>query len=128
MPSRDNGAVLKGVRTLFDSGTTLAQGDSQLASQIDVREATADLKVAMADLAKTKVFVDYTRIVSPWDGVVTKRSCNEGDFVRSGELGGSDPILTIVKIGKVRVITCRCRTPTCRISTRETRPGSASMR
>jgi RND family efflux transporter MFP subunit len=74
------------------------------ASEIDVREATADRKVAMADVARAEVFVNYTRIVAPWDGIVTKRACNEGDFVRSGELVGSTPILTVVKTAKVRVI------------------------
>ena len=37
MPSRDHGAVVKGVKTLFDSGTTLALGDSQLLERFLLR-------------------------------------------------------------------------------------------
>ena len=37
MPSRDRGAVVKGVKTLFDSGTTLALGDSQLLERFLLR-------------------------------------------------------------------------------------------
>ena len=48
--------------------------------------------------------MNYTRIVAPWDGIVIKRACNEGDFVRSGELGGASPTFTVVKTAKVRVI------------------------
>ena len=74
------------------------------ASQIDVHEATADLKVAKADFARTELSANYTIIRAPWDGIVTKRACHVGDFVRSGELGGAAPILTVVKTAKVRVI------------------------
>ena len=38
-----------------------------------------------------QVLVDYTRIISPYDGVVTLRSFHDGDFIRSAAEGGQSP-------------------------------------
>jgi RND family efflux transporter MFP subunit len=75
-------------------------------ARADLGEAKANVDVAEATLAKAKVFVDYTRIVSPYDGVITFRGFHPGDFIRSADVGGvGKPILTVARTDKVRVVT-----------------------
>jgi HlyD family secretion protein len=49
--------------------------------------------------------VGYTKIISPYDGVVTKRNFFPGAFIRSAVEGGVDPILIVARTDLVRVIT-----------------------
>ena len=79
-----------------------------------VEKANADLKadqaqvlVALANLKMAKVFVQYTRIESPYDGVVIFRgdSVHAGSFVRAADLGGGgQPLLTVATTDKMRTI------------------------
>src|SRR5262249_21178016 len=46
-------------------------------AEADVEAARADLAAAEADLARSQVLVDYTRITSPYDGVITLRSLHD---------------------------------------------------
>ncbi len=73
-------------------------------ARADLVEAQANVEVAEADLGKAKVLADYTRIVSPYDGVVTLRSYHRGDFVRSAVEGGSVPMLAVARVDKMRVV------------------------
>jgi RND family efflux transporter MFP subunit len=70
----------------------------------DVGEAEANLHIAHAELERALAMTSYTKIVSPWDGIVTRRDSHAGNFVRSGEMGGSAPLFTLMKTGKVRVV------------------------
>jgi RND family efflux transporter MFP subunit len=74
-------------------------------AEADLLEAKANLDVAKAKLARAKVFVVYTQITSPYDGVITKRNFFPGAFIRSAAEGGVIPLLTVARIDKVRVIT-----------------------
>ena len=73
-------------------------------AQADVEAARADLEAAEADLAKAQVLVDYTRITSPYDGVVTLRSFHDGDFIRSAAEGGTIPVLSVARTDLMRVV------------------------
>ena len=74
-------------------------------AEADLAEAKASVHVADAKLAKAKVLVSYTRITSPYNGVVTKRNFFPGAFIRSAAEGGVVPLLTIARVDKVRVVT-----------------------
>ena len=81
------------------------------AKRAKIAEATADLanakakvQVAEAELAKAKVFVDYLEIRSPYLGVITKRSFHVGDFIRTADQGGGQPILVVARTDKMRVV------------------------
>jgi HlyD family secretion protein len=74
-------------------------------AKADLAEAHANVKVADAKLARAKVLVGYTRITSPYDGVITKRNFFRGAFIRSAAEGGTIPLLTVAETDKVRVIT-----------------------
>jgi HlyD family secretion protein len=74
-------------------------------AQADLEEAEASIRVAEADLAKAEVMAGYTRIVSPYDGVVTQRGFHRGDFIRSAAEGANgEPLLTIARTDKFRVV------------------------
>ncbi|HMB05724.1 MAG TPA: efflux RND transporter periplasmic adaptor subunit, partial [Isosphaeraceae bacterium] len=74
-------------------------------AKADLAESRANVQVAEAMLAKAKVLVDYTKIIAPYDGVITLRSFWPGDFIRSAAEGNTVPLLNIVKTDKVRVVT-----------------------
>ena len=73
-------------------------------AQADLAEAQANVEVAQANLGRAKVMQDYTRITSPYDGVVTVRSFHPGDFIRSASEGGDVPVLAVAETDKMRVV------------------------
>ncbi len=73
-------------------------------ARADVAEAHSNVEIARANLAKAKVMQEYTRITSPYDGVVTVRSFHRGDFVRAANEGGSVPVLAVAVTDRMRVV------------------------
>lgn len=73
-------------------------------AEADLIESRANVNVAEANLAKAKVMADYTRITSPYDGVITLRSFHRGDFIRSASEGGSVPLLAVARTDLMRVV------------------------
>ena len=71
----------------------------------DLAEAQANVKVAEATLGKATVMEAYTRITSPYDGVITKRNFFRGAFIRSAVDGVSVPLLSVARTDEVRVVT-----------------------
>ena len=74
-------------------------------AEADRDEAKAKVGVDEAELGKAEVFVDYTKIVSPYDGVITRREFFPGAFIRSASEGGDLPVLSVAQTDKVRVAT-----------------------
>jgi RND family efflux transporter MFP subunit len=72
-------------------------------AKADLAEARAVIKGAEARLARARVLVDYTRIVAPFDGVVTQRNYFPGAFIRSAE-GETNPLLTVRRTDLMRVV------------------------
>lgn len=73
-------------------------------AQADLIEARANVELAQANLGKAKVIQDYTRITSPYDGVITLRTFHPGNFIRSAAEGGNDPVLAVAETDKMRVV------------------------
>ena len=73
-------------------------------AEADLVEARANVEIAEANLGRAKVMQDYTRISSPYDGVVTIRSFHRGDFIRSASEGGSVPVFAISRTDLMRVV------------------------
>jgi len=73
-------------------------------ARADRTEAAANVGVAEANLAKAEVMAGYTKIASPYDGVVTRRTYHRGDFVRSAAEGGAIPILAVARVDLMRVV------------------------
>ena len=73
-------------------------------TRADVEEAKADVEVAEADLEKVQVQLGFATIVAPFDGVVTTRRFFPGDFIRSANEGGNEPLLTVERTDLLRVV------------------------
>ena len=73
-------------------------------AKADADAAQADVGAAQADLAKAEVLLEYTRITSPYDGVITLRNFHNGDFIRSAAEGGLIPVLSVKQNDLMRVI------------------------
>ncbi|HEX3448578.1 MAG TPA: efflux RND transporter periplasmic adaptor subunit [Isosphaeraceae bacterium] len=76
-------------------------------AKADFKSAEAKVQVAAANLQMAKVFVQYTRIESPYDGVVIFRgeAVHPGSFVRAADQGGvNTPLLTVAMTEKMRTI------------------------
>lgn len=64
----------------------------------------AKIDVAKASLQKTSVLIGYTKVTSPYDGVVTSRRFHPGAFIRAAEHGGEVPLFSVDRIDIMRVI------------------------
>lgn len=73
-------------------------------ARADLAAAKSNVQVDEANLAKAQVLVDYTKITSPYDGVITKRNFYPGEFVRSASEGNEQPLLRVDRTDKMRVI------------------------
>ena len=67
----------------------------------DVVAAEARLDVAKADVRRVAALVAYTRVKAPYDGVVTHRNVNTGDYVTAD---GKHGLFAVAKIDPVRVV------------------------
>jgi RND family efflux transporter MFP subunit len=77
----------------------------RLQAAADVAGAKARLRVAQADLERAVIELGYSRITAPYDGVVTRRLVHPGAFIQSGAEGKADPLLTIARVERLRIVT-----------------------
>jgi HlyD family secretion protein len=70
----------------------------------DIVSAKADVAVAKAELERAKVMVDFATIRAPYDGYITTRGKLPGDFVKAGTEGAAEPLLTVERTDKMRVV------------------------
>lgn len=73
-------------------------------AKADLVDAKAKLAVSQEELAKDQVFLDYTIIRSPYDGVVTFRGYHRGDFINARDQGATIPLLTVDRTDKMRCV------------------------
>ncbi|HEX5471824.1 MAG TPA: efflux RND transporter periplasmic adaptor subunit [Lacipirellulaceae bacterium] len=71
-------------------------------TEADRSAADARVVVKKADLAQAKTLLSYATLRSPFDGVVTKRSVNTGNFVQPAT-STANPLLEVARTDKVRV-------------------------
>jgi multidrug efflux pump subunit AcrA (membrane-fusion protein) len=67
----------------------------------DIAAAEAELEVAKAGVSRVNALLSYTKITAPYDGVVTQRSINTGDFL-SGN--GKEGVFSVARLDPVRVV------------------------
>ena len=71
--------------------------------QADVAVAKAEVLMAVATVARIKTLMEYATIRAPFDGVITERFIDPGDFVRSAAGGAAEPLLWIAKTDRIRL-------------------------
>jgi multidrug efflux pump subunit AcrA (membrane-fusion protein) len=70
----------------------------------DIALAEANLKAATADMNRIQTLLQYTKIVAPFDGVVTRRFINPGELVQSATSSRpATPLFTCQQLNVVRV-------------------------
>jgi len=93
------------------AGATADVGQAKIASaQADVRASEAARAVAMsqvqvtaADVARTKTLLGYTKIIAPFDGVITRRQVSPGDLVQAATTSRTSALFTCQKLDVVRI-------------------------
>jgi membrane fusion protein, multidrug efflux system len=113
-------------RITYDRLKKVQQSDSRLISQQDVDMAHAKFLEAQAAVSTLQTMFGYTKIIAPFDGVITGRFADPGALIRAGggDIGidetsglispgategagghreGGGPILTLADIDKLRV-------------------------
>lgn len=60
--------------------------DSNAISEFDLENADANYNANLADFQATEIKLRYSRVLSPSDGVVAKRSVQPGQFVQPGQV------------------------------------------
>jgi RND family efflux transporter MFP subunit len=73
-------------------------------AEADVDVGKARLKVAEADRDHIQTLLQYTKIRSPYDGLVTRRIVNTGDFVQPAGNSKGESLFVVEKVDPVRVI------------------------
>ncbi len=71
--------------------------------EADVAVAKAEVMMALATVARIKTLMKYATIRAPFDGVITERFIDPGDFVRSATEGAAEPLLFIAKTDRIRL-------------------------
>ena len=119
-------ANLEMQRITYDRMKKVQQSDSRLIAQQDVDMAYAKYREAQAAVATLQTMYGYTKIIAPFDGVITGRFADPGALIRAGggDFGvdetsglispgasegagghreGGGPILTLADIDQLRI-------------------------
>jgi membrane fusion protein, multidrug efflux system len=119
-------ANLQIARITYDRLRKVQQSDPRLVSQQDVDVAFAKFQQTRAAVGTLQTMVDYTRIIAPFDGVITGRFADPGALIRAGggDVGvdetsglispgategagghrsGGGPVLTMAQVDRLRV-------------------------
>lgn len=86
--------------TSSEAAVAKAEADREKAVA-DVAAAEARLDVARAGVRRVDALRGYTRIKAPFDGVVTRRAANTGDFVAAD---GRHGLFAVARLDPVRVV------------------------
>lgn len=83
-----------------EASVAKAQADFDKA-QADVAATLARADVARADLRRVQALKNYTQIKAPFDGIITQRAANTGDFLTAD---GKHSVFTVARVDPVRVV------------------------
>jgi HlyD family secretion protein len=73
-------------------------------AQANFSHAGAQRKLAEADLKKTEVLMSYAQLRSPFAGLITHRSVDTGAFVASAVGNRSEPLFTLYRVDRLRIV------------------------
>jgi multidrug efflux pump subunit AcrA (membrane-fusion protein) len=90
------------VQSKSDMQIKLALVDKARAEIEVQRAARIRVQESALDLAKTRL--EFTRIIAPFDGVVTRRQFTTGDLIRAGDHGRPLPLFIVQRMDRMRVI------------------------
>jgi multidrug efflux pump subunit AcrA (membrane-fusion protein) len=70
----------------------------------DVKSAHSRIQLAQANLDEARTIVAYGTITAPYRGRITRRNVHTGAFIQSAATSRPEPLLTIMRVDKVRVV------------------------
>lgn len=73
-------------------------------AQADIKLKEAKVQVARAAVNRAEIVADYATLRAPFDGIITYRGVDDGDFVQNASGGQPKPLLTVTAIDKVKVV------------------------
>jgi HlyD family secretion protein len=73
-------------------------------AKADLEATKQNVEVEASNLAKAQVFVSYTKIVAPFDGVITNRNFHVGDLIQAGTAASDKPLLRVARTDVMRVV------------------------
>ncbi len=76
----------------------------RIKADADIASAAARVKVAQSNLKMCQITLDYATIKSPYAATITNRYVDTGDFVQSAESGNPEPLFTLMRCDRLRVI------------------------
>ncbi len=89
------------------------QADKRLVAREDVDVAEGQYEEAKARVEELEAMMSYTRIIAPFDGVVTGRFVDPGALIHGGDVGAGEtisaarvpgsPVVSVADISKLRV-------------------------
>jgi HlyD family secretion protein len=88
--------------SLTEAAVSKAKADRDKASA-DVKAAEARIDVRKAEADRTETMLAYAKIRAPFDGIITARPVNTGDFVQPNG-GKGEWLFTIARLDPVRVV------------------------
>ncbi len=71
-------------------------------AEVDVQRARIRSQESALDLAKSRL--SFTKIIAPFDGVITRRQFNSGELIRAGDHGRPLPLFVVQRMDRMRVI------------------------
>lgn len=75
-----------------------------LAAQADLKVKEALIQVARDALHHAEIVAEYSHLHAPFDGLVTSRSVDVGDFVQNATSGQSRELMTITAVDQVKAV------------------------
>ncbi len=100
-------SVLSATAGMATAVAEVAEAEANvLKAEADLKAAKAEVEVSAANLKMANVWLEYTKIISPYDGVVTDRGdgIHNGSFIRSASEGGNLPLLVVARTDLFRTI------------------------
>jgi RND family efflux transporter MFP subunit len=70
-----------------------------------VDSAQANITAAQAEVGRLQEMVSFERVLAPFDGVITERRVERGDFVGAGGVGGQSRLFSIAQSNILRIQT-----------------------
>jgi RND family efflux transporter MFP subunit len=103
-------ANLEVERVTYERLNSVWQSDKRLVAREDVDVARGKFAQAQADVEELQALVGYTRMVAPFDGVVTARYVDPGALIEAqgsasggSAHGGKTPVLAVADLSTIRV-------------------------
>ena len=98
-------AVQTAAARIRTSQAELAQAEADLArAERQLQSAQAAVQVAEAQRNRVDAMLGYAQITAPFDGVITERDVDAGDFIQPADNNSAaTPLLTVSRVDHVRI-------------------------